>query len=676
MINYDSYLVDINNYEPEPNEDESKIGEGRFGKVMRMRKKDTDEIYAIRIFNSNPDIEQLIMRETETLITVRSHSAICRFFGYSTKSSYEMVFEYLKKGSLQDIFNEIEKKKLVPHWNGLMKSKTIFGTACAMLHLHNHNIFHRYLTPGCILYDENYEPHLTDFFFSRRFDNSIEFTVINNNKEVSFYQAPEIHTISYDRCVDLFSYGMILYHIVSGKLPFDKNTASYMVLDKIVKGIRPEIPSDCNKRLKRLISDLWKHSPKDRPQFIDVVKALYVYDEKLFGDINDTDMENYKEYRERILQSTFLTDEDIQFLKAPALLKQDKDLFKRTYDSAEKGNLESIIKLARMFELGIGTDINVNAAIEWYQIAAQKNNPEALYKIANFYAVKNEVFGFSESEYLKYLKKSAELNYIPAIIDYSYQLIKNERNIEEAINKLKKVADPPNNYKEAQYRLAYIYEKQGNITEALKYYDLSRKQGFTQASSNYALILLEGQGIKQNIDEGLKILKQAASEGLAMANCNLGLIYEKGKYGQAIDGEKAWKYYNIALDKGLPNAMTSVGKAYYRGKIANYTVKQDSIRAARLFETAANKDDPEGLYSWGLFQLKGYGGTPINMDDAIFNFKRSASLGFPHAMMMLYSLYNEGINGVRDTERAAQYLNEAARQGFPAAIKILHPSKS
>ena len=142
MINYDSYLVDINNYEPEPNEDESKIGEGRFGKVMRMRKKDTDEIYAIRIFNSNPDIEQLIMRETETLITVRSHSAICRFFGYSTKSSYEMVFEYLKKGSLQDIFNEIEKKKLVPHWNGLMKSKTIFGTACAMLHLHNHNIFH------------------------------------------------------------------------------------------------------------------------------------------------------------------------------------------------------------------------------------------------------------------------------------------------------------------------------------------------------------------------------------------------------------------------------------------------------------------------------------------------------------------------------------------------------
>lgn len=99
-----------------------------------------------------------------------------------------------------------------------MKSKTVFGIAAALTHLHNQSIIHHNLTPSCILFDSNYEPRLTNF--SESLLETDEFIQTEKNLRCNIYQAPEILNGEINHLYDNFSYGVILYQIATGKKLF------------------------------------------------------------------------------------------------------------------------------------------------------------------------------------------------------------------------------------------------------------------------------------------------------------------------------------------------------------------------------------------------------------------------------------------------------------------------
>lgn len=643
------------------------IGEGRFGTIKKATKNDTGEEFALREFTDTEKTDRDCLREVGVLSKLRYHPAICKFISFSIMP-FQILFEYIPNGSLQNILDKLKKGTKPSEWNGTLRSKTIFGVACALHHLHNHDQIHRYLTPKCILFDRNYEPKLTDFIYTRSLDESVQLTAINF-KDNLFCRAPEIDSGKYDNKVDCFSFGMVLYCIVSGKIPFS-NLKAMKVTSEIEKGARPDIPEDCDPKLKLMILDLWKNNPIDRPSLIDIIKALNNYDTPLFPG---TEMEVYKEYRERLIESTYFTEQDREYLQKPSSTKQDIEYFKKTLKLATAGDVESMKKVARMFELGIGTEIDKSDAIKWYQEAANKNDAESLYKIANFYLTDNDVYEIDEDKYMEYLKKSCKLDFHPAICDYAHIVSQTDPN--EAIKMLKKIADKPINYKVAQYRLATIYDSQGQVDEAILYYELSQQQDFLPAKADYALFLLEGKEgktkkITANPRKGIEILKEVAEGGFPMAYFNLGQIYQEGKY-VAKNLKEAIKYYQIGAKKGSSASMVILGKAYFRGIFEGRDdiIQKDQIRAARLFEKAAELNDPEGLYSWAKFELYGYGGTVIDVETAIEDLKSSASLNFSQAMYFLYQLLSEGVNGIRDRDTAIKYLIEAKNLEHKEAIE-------
>ena len=135
-----------------------------------------------------------------------------------------------------------------------------------------------------------------------------------------------------------------------------------------------------------------------------------------------------------------------------------------------------------------------------------------------------------------------------------------------AIKILKEIADPPTNNKEAQYRLATIYDSQGNEDEAINYYTLSSNQNFLPAKADIAQFLLKGKTgkktkIKKNIKEGLKLLEEVARWGFPMAYFNLGIIYQKGLFDQKQDLKKAINYYKLGEKNGSSDSMVELGKA-------------------------------------------------------------------------------------------------------------------
>lgn len=119
----------------------------------------------------------------------------------------------------------------------------------------------------------------------------------------------------------------------------------------------------------------------------------------------------------------------------------------------------------------------------------------------------------------------------------------------------------------------------GNVTDALKQHIASSNEagakarigvakatqacseaGFTPATGFLGRLYCEAYGVDENINEGLRLLKQAANAGDAQSSLYLGTIYHKGLHGVGINLQDAHKWYSEASKQGVPEAQTGLEK--------------------------------------------------------------------------------------------------------------------
>ena len=67
--------------------------------------------------------------------------------------------------------------------------------------------------------------------------------------------------------VDIYSFGMVCYEILTGKVPFWTTTSLGEVKKMVLKGDRPTLPADCPDDLKMLIQSCWDSEASSRPSF-------------------------------------------------------------------------------------------------------------------------------------------------------------------------------------------------------------------------------------------------------------------------------------------------------------------------------------------------------------------------------------------------------------------------
>ncbi len=182
-------------------------------------------------------------------------------------------------------------------------------------------------------------------------------------------------------------------------------------------------------------------------------------------------------------------------------------------------------------------------------------------------------------------------------------------------------------------------------------------EGVAEAQHDLAAIYTAGHGdVARNYERAAFWFRQAAVNGIANAQYNLGVLYHQG-LGVDQDLKEAIKWYRAAAERGHPEAHYNLGIAHIEGIGVTY----DPKRAAAYFETAAAGGITEAAYNLGLIYENGLLGAP-SPEKALFWYKTAADQGNPEAKTALEQLSKTLNISPGDIDR----LMKESRSDFPA----------
>lgn len=132
--------------------------------------------------------------------------------------------------------------------------------------------------------------------------------------------------------------------------------------------------------------------------------------------------------------------------------------------------------------------------------------------------------------------------------------------------------------------------------------------------------------------------------------------------GTPSDAEQAIELYRKAADQGLAAAQTQLGICYFEG----IGVEKDYDEAVRLFNLAANQNDPDAY--WMLSQYYAF---EQNEEGLFENAKKAADLHSAMGEFGLAECYQEGFGVKKDDSQANNWYEKAAKKGLMAAQVVL-----
>jgi serine/threonine protein kinase len=229
-----------------------KIGNGSFSNVFKGEHKQTKKLVAIKAINTQKldnKILKNINMEIDTMLKLNHENILKLHETIKTESHIYLIMDFCDNS---DLYKHIKK-------NGKFSeddAKSIFTQIASGLYvLRKNNLIHRDMKPHNILLSLSGNVKIADFgFVASTNDNKLMDTLCGS----PIYMAPEILKYNkYDEKVDLWSIGIILFEMLTGKPPFTANnhiqllriieTTDFKIADDII------ISNECIDLLKSLI---------------------------------------------------------------------------------------------------------------------------------------------------------------------------------------------------------------------------------------------------------------------------------------------------------------------------------------------------------------------------------------------------------------------------------------
>ncbi|KAM0950544.1 putative dual-specificity kinase TKL-Pl-4 family [Dioscorea sansibarensis] len=261
----------------------TKIGEGAHGKVYEG--KYDQQIVAIKVLNggSTPEekvtLENRFVREVNMMSRVR-HKNLVKFIGACKEPIMVIASELLPGMSLKQYLCSIRPKQLDLH----VAIGYALDIAYAMDCLHANGIIHRDLKPDNLLLTANQKNvKLIDFGLARE-----ETVTEMMTAETGTYRwmAPELYSTvtlrrgekkHYTNKVDVYSFGIVLWELLTNRMPFEGMSNLQAAYAAAFKQVRPALPEDTPEELTFIVQSCWVEDPNIRPNFSQIIRMLNAF---------------------------------------------------------------------------------------------------------------------------------------------------------------------------------------------------------------------------------------------------------------------------------------------------------------------------------------------------------------------------------------------------------------
>ncbi|KAK8505843.1 hypothetical protein V6N12_042868 [Hibiscus sabdariffa] len=260
--------IDVWEVDPRHLKFENKVASGSYGDLYKGTYRSQEvAIKVLKPERINTDLQKEFAQEIFIMRKVR-HKNVVQFIGACTKPpNLYIVTEFMSGGSVYDY---LHKQK------GVFKLPSVLKVAIdvskGMNYLHQNNIIHRDLKAPNLLMDENEVVKVADFGVARVKAQSGVMTAETGTYR---WMAPEvIEHKPYDHKADVFSFGIVLWELLTGKLPYECLTPLQAAVGVVQKGLRPIIPKNTNPKLAELLERCWQLDPTLRPDFSEIIEIL------------------------------------------------------------------------------------------------------------------------------------------------------------------------------------------------------------------------------------------------------------------------------------------------------------------------------------------------------------------------------------------------------------------
>lgn len=259
-----------------------KIGEGAHAKVYEGKYKENNVAIKIIQLGDAPEErakqEGRFAREVSLLSRVQ-HKNLVKFIGACKESMMVVVTELLLGGSLRKYMTSLRPKHLDMH----VALSFALDIARVMECLHGNGIIHRDLKPdNLLLTADQKKVKLADFGLARE-----ETLTEMMTAETGTYRwmAPELYSTvtlrrgekkHYDNKVDVYSFSIVLWELLTNRMPFEGMSNLQAAYAAAFKNVRPSV-ENLPEELVFILQCCWAEDPNLRPNFTQIIRMLSTF---------------------------------------------------------------------------------------------------------------------------------------------------------------------------------------------------------------------------------------------------------------------------------------------------------------------------------------------------------------------------------------------------------------